>query len=349
MELDVMRCLVTGGAGFIGSHLTEALLAGGHDVLILDDFSTGRKENIAHIEGNEHLEVICANVIDTELTLECVRSVDQVYHLASAVGVRLIIEEPVKTIETIVEGTASVLEACARYRKPVLITSTSEVYGKSNKVPFSEDDDSVIGPSTFRRWSYAASKLLDEFLALAYWHQSGMPTVIVRLFNTVGPRQTGRYGMVIPRFVGQALGGDPITVYGDGTQSRCFCHVRDAVWALVHLMNSPGSRGQVFNVGDDREISINDLARTIVSLTNSRSEIRHIPYSEAYGPGFEDMDRRVPDLAKVRRAIGYECRHSLEQVLEDVVAHLTDKAAANHHAPPATLGSESHRPEDDRS
>ena len=215
-----MKCLVTGGAGFIGSHLTEALLDAGHEVLILDDFSTGRNENIAHLEESDRLEVVCASIVNTDITLECVRAVDRVYHLASAVGVRLIIEEPVKTIETIVEGTASVLSACARYRKPVLITSTSEVYGKSQKVPFSEDDDSVIGPPTFPRWSYASSKLLDEFLALAHWQQSGMPAVIVRLFNTVGPRQTGRYGMVIPRFVSQALRGEPITVYGDGTQTR---------------------------------------------------------------------------------------------------------------------------------
>lgn len=321
-ESDLMRCLVTGGAGFIGSHLTESLLDAGHEVLILDDFSTGRNANIAQLEEDQRLEVVCANVIDTDVTMDCVRSVDQVYHLASAVGVRLIIEEPVKTIETIVEGTASVLEACARYRKPVLISSTSEVYGKSPKVPFSENDDSVIGPSTFRRWSYASSKLLDEFLALAYWHHSGMPAVIVRLFNTVGPRQTGRYGMVIPRLVGQALAGEPITVYGDGTQTRCFCHVKDAVWAIRHLMASPASRGQVFNVGDDREISINELAQLIRTMTGSQSEIRHISYAEAYGPAFEDMDRRVPDLTKVRAVIGYECRHSLTQVLEDVIAYV---------------------------
>lgn len=322
-----MRCLVTGGAGFIGSHLTEALLEAGQEVLVLDDFSTGRNENIVHLEGNDRLEVICANVINTDVTLECVRRVDHVYHLASAVGVRLIIEEPVKTIETIVEGTASVLSACARYRKPVLVTSTSEVYGKSQKVPFGENDDSVIGPSTFRRWSYASSKLLDEFLALAHWHQSGLPAVIVRLFNTVGPRQTGRYGMVIPRFVSQALGGNPITVYGDGTQTRCFCHVKDAVWAITRLMASPASRGQVFNVGDEREISINELAEMVRSLAKSRSEIRHIPYSEAFGPAFEDMDRRVPDLTKVRKTIGYQCRHSLVQALEDVIAYLGSPAS----------------------
>jgi len=337
-----MRYLVTGGAGFIGSHLTDALLEASHAVLILDNFSTGRHENIAHQEGHDRLEVICGDVTDEKLTLECVRSVDQVFHLASAVGVRLIIEEPVKTIETIVEGTASVLAACARYRRPVLVTSTSEVYGRSQKVPFSENDDSVIGPSTCRRWSYASSKLLDEFLALAHWHHSGLPAVIVRLFNTVGPRQTGRYGMVIPRFVGQALSGDPITVYGDGTQTRSFCHVKDAVAALIALLGSSACRGEVFNVGNDEEISLNDLAEKVRALVGSRSEIRHIPYADAYGPGFEDMDRRVPDLSKVRRAIGYECRHSLERVLEDVIAYLKSEETANHEPPPATLAGDAH-------
>jgi UDP-glucose 4-epimerase len=318
-----MRYLVTGGAGFIGSHLVEALLDAGHDVLVVDDFSTGRHENIAHLEKSDRLKVICASVTDSDLMRDCIPSVDGVFHLAAAVGVRLIIDEPVKTIETNVEGTASVLGACARYRKPVLVTSTSEVYGKSEKVPFSEDDDSVIGPPTFRRWGYAASKALDEFLAMAHWHQSGLPVVIVRLFNTVGPRQTGRYGMVIPRFVRQALLEKPITVFGDGDQSRCFCHVDDAVRALIGLFDAPGSRGEVFNIGSDHEVSINDLARKVRSMTGSRSEIRHIPYAEAYGSSaFEDMVRRVPDLAKIRRSIGYEPRSSLEQTLQDVIRHV---------------------------
>lgn len=318
-----MRYLVTGGAGFIGSHLVEALLGDGHDVLVVDDFSTGRHENIAHLEKGYPLEVICASVTDSDLMRDCLPSVDGVFHLAAAVGVRLIIDEPVKTIETNVEGTASVLGACARYRKPVLMTSTSEVYGKSEKVPFSEDDDSVIGPPTFRRWSYAASKAMDEFLALAHWRQSGLPVVIVRLFNTVGPRQTGRYGMVIPRFVRQALVQEPITVFGDGEQSRCFCHVDDAVRALIGLFDAPKSRGEVFNIGSDHEVSINDLARMVRSMTESPSEIRHVPYAEAYGSSaFEDMVRRVPDLTKIRRSIGYEPRSSLEQTLEDVVRHV---------------------------
>lgn len=323
-----MRYLVTGGAGFIGSHLVEALLAVGHDVLVVDDFSTGRHENIAHLDQCDRLEVISASVTDSDLVRDCVPSVDGVFHLAAAVGVRLIIDEPVKTIETNVEGTASVLAACARDGRPVLITSTSEVYGKSEKVPFSEDDDSVIGPSTFRRWSYAASKALDEFLALAHWHESGLPAVIVRLFNTVGPRQTGRYGMVVPRFARQALEGEPITVYGDGSQTRCFCHVQDAVRALMALLHAPQARGGVFNVGTDREVSINQLADTVRSMTGSRSEIIHVPYAEAYGSSaFEDMARRVPDLTKIRRLIGYQPQHSLEDTLRDVIHHVRSELA----------------------
>ena len=317
-----MHYLVTGGAGFIGSHLTEALLAAGEDVTIVDDFSTGRHENIRHLEDSPHLKVICGSVLERDLTRDCVRDVDRVYHLASAVGVQLIIDEPVKTVETIVEGTATVLGACARYRKPVLLTSTSEVYGKSKEMPLAETNDIIIGAPTFRRWSYAASKALDEFLARAYWHHSRLPVVIVRLFNTVGPRQTGRYGMVIPRLVRQALAREPLTVYGDGTQSRCFCHVRDSVRGLMQLMEEPKARGEVFNVGNDREVTINELAEMIVSLSDSRSEIHHIPYREAYGSGFEDMPRRVPDLTKAHDTIGYRPEYSLEQTLVDVIEHI---------------------------
>ena len=324
-----MRYLVTGGAGFIGSHLAEVLLDANHEVLVLDDFSTGRYENIAHLEQCDRFEVICASVTDPDIIQDCVPSVDRVFHLASAVGVQLIIDQPVKTIETIVEGTASVLGSCARYRKPVLITSTSEVYGKAHKVPFSEDDDSIIGPPTCRRWSYASSKAIDEFLALAHWHQSRLPVVIARLFNTVGPRQAGRYGMVIPRFVRQALLGKPITVYGDGRQTRSFCHVRDAVWGLVHLLDTPAGRGEVINVGNDREISINELAEAVRSAAGSRSEIRHISFAEAYGSGFEDMDRRVPDLAKAHRLIGYRPRRSLEEILRDVVDYVGNELSVH--------------------
>lgn len=317
-----MKYLVTGGAGFIGSHLTEWLIHRGHEVLILDDFSTGSNENIADLEDSHQLQVICADVTEEKITRECVARVDRVFHLASAVGVRLIIDQPVKTIKTIVEGTSVVLSACARYRRPILVTSTSEVYGKSNKTPFSETDDSVIGPPTFRRWSYAAAKSLDEFMTLAHVHQSGLPATLVRLFNTVGPRQTGQYGMVIPRFVKQALLGEPIVVYGDGRQTRCFCHVRDAVWALGQLMETPEARGELFNVGSDHEISINQLAETILRVTGSKSEIHHISYAEAYESGFEDMARRVPNLAKIRELIGYRPRHALEDTLRDVVAAL---------------------------
>lgn len=316
-----MRYLVTGGAGFIGSHLTEALLRADHEVLIIDDFSTGRHQNIRHLEDNPRLKVIYASVLEHDVTRDCVRDADRVFHLASAVGVQLIIDEPVKTIETIVEGTATVLGACARYRKPVLLTSTSEVYGKSKRMPLSENDDTVIGAPNYRRWSYAASKALDEFLALAHWHHSRLPVVIVRLFNTVGPRQTGRYGMVIPRLVRQALAGEPLGVYGDGTQTRCFCHVQDSVGALVRLMAEPAARGEVINVGNDREVSIQELAEMIRVMTDSRSEIRHIPYQEAYGTGFEDMPRRVPDLTKVRRLIGYQPQRTLEETLQDVIEH----------------------------
>ncbi len=320
-----MRILITGGAGFIGSHLCDALVASGHSVLALDDFSTGRHENIAHLEGHALFSLVSADIGDEEIVRECVAAADRVFHLASAVGVRLIVEQPVRTIETIVHGTSVVLEACARYRRPVLITSTSEVYGKSSKVPFSEEDDLVIGPSTKRRWGYAVSKALDEFLAMAYWHHSRMPVIVVRLFNTVGPRQTGQYGMVVPRFVQQALRGEPLTVYGDGTQTRCFCHVKDVVQALVRLMDYPAARGQVFNIGNAEEISIRQLAERVIALTGSTSAIRMVPFEEAYGPDFEDMQRRVPDLSKIQKAIGYAPRHTLDDIIRDMIAYYAEK------------------------
>ncbi|GAB6164116.1 SDR family NAD(P)-dependent oxidoreductase [Thermostilla marina] len=319
-----MRYLITGGVGFIGSHLAESLLADGHEVVLLDDYSTGRHENVAHIDGHPHLRIVYGSVTDASITFECVREADAVFHLASAVGVRLIIEQPVKTIETIVEGSMTILNAAARYRRPILLTSTSEVYGKSQRVPFSEEDDLVIGPPTYRRWSYATGKALDEFLALAYWHHSRLPVIITRLFNTVGPRQTGQYGMVIPRFVRQAMRNEPITVYGDGKQTRCFTHVKDVVGALRKLMETPACRGQVFNVGNDQEISIGELAERIRELTGSESEIRYIPYEEAFGSGFEDMLRRVPDLTKVRKAIGYEPRRTLDDILREVIAWMRE-------------------------
>ncbi len=315
-----MKYLVTGGAGFIGSHLVERLLADGHRVLILDDLSTGRFENIAHLEGRAGFELRVASVTDPAIVERCVLEADAVFHLASAVGVKLVVDQPVRTIETIVSGTDNVLRFCARYRRPVLLTSTSEVYGKSEKIPFAEGDDLVIGPTTTRRWAYACAKALDEFLALAHWNESRLPVVIARLFNTVGPRQTGRYGMVIPRFIAQGLAGEPITVYGDGTQSRCFAHVLDVVGALVQLMKTPEARGAVFNVGNDQEVTILALAEKVRALTGCPAPIRRIPYSEAYAAGFEDMARRVPDLSRIRRVIGYRPTRGLDQILDDVLA-----------------------------
>jgi UDP-glucose 4-epimerase len=314
-----MRYLITGGAGFIGSHLCERLLDDGHSVLVLDDLSTGRYENVGHLEGRPGFELRVASVTEPGVVERCVTECQGVFHLASAVGVRLVVDEPVRTIETIVNGTDVVLRSCARYRRPVLLTSTSEVYGKSEKIPFSEGDDCVMGPTTTRRWAYACAKALDEFLALAHWYQTRLPVVVVRLFNTVGPRQTGRYGMVIPRFVSQGLAGEPITVYGEGTQTRCFAHVLDVVGALARLIGHPEAVGQVFNIGNDQEISISDLAEKIRALTGGKSPIRTIPYSEAYTAGFEDMLRRVPDLAKVRRLIGYRPTRDLDQILADIV------------------------------
>jgi UDP-glucose 4-epimerase len=315
-----MKYLVTGGSGFVGSHLCERLLADGDHVLVLDNLSTGRYGNIAHLEGKPGFELRVGSVNDYALVEECVRECQAVYHLASAVGVRLIVDQPVLTIESIVNGTDNVLRASSRYRRRVLITSTSEVYGKSDKLPFREDGDSVIGATTTRRWAYACAKALDEFLGLAHWHETRLPVVIVRLFNTVGPRQTGQYGMVIPRFVHQALKGEPITVYGDGSQSRCFGHVQDIIGGIVGLMNHSESVGQVFNIGNDQETSILDLARRVLELTGSKSEIKIIPFSEAYPAGFEDMQRRIPDLSKIRKTIGYEPKRDLDQILNDVIA-----------------------------
>ncbi len=320
-----MRYLVTGGAGFIGSHLCERLLDDGHSVVALDDLSTGRFENVAHLEQRTGFDLIVASVCDTSVVEKCVIDSQAVYHLASAVGVRLVVEQPVRTIETIVNGTDTVLKSCARYRRPILLTSTSEVYGKGTRIPFAEGDDCLMGPTTTRRWAYACAKALDEFLALAHWHESRLPIVVARLFNTVGPRQTGRYGMVIPRFVQQGLAGEPITVYGDGSQSRCFTHVADVVGALVALMQHPEARGQVFNIGNDEEISMLQLAERVQAVTGNKSEIRMVPFSEAYTAGFEDMQRRVPDLTKIHKLIGYTPKYRLEQILADVI---TEQAAS---------------------
>jgi UDP-glucose 4-epimerase len=310
-----MRVLITGGAGFIGSHLADAYLARGDEVLALDDLSTGSAENVRHLKGCARFRLVVGSVRDADAVAELVAECDAVVHLAAAVGVRLVVEHPLGTIETNVRGTEVVLAAAAARGRKVLLASTSEVYGLSDRVPFREDDPLVIGPTTTARWGYACSKALDEFLALAYHRERGLPVVIARLFNTVGPRQTGRYGMVLPTFVRQALAGEPITVHGDGMQTRCFCDVSDVVAALVALLDHPGAVGEVFNVGSDYEIAIGELAETVKVLADSRSDLVLVPYSEAHGAGFEDVFRRAPDLGKLRRLIGHRPAVSLEQIV----------------------------------
>lgn len=304
-----MKALVTGGAGFIGSHLCEYLIKEGYSVKAIDDLSTGKYSNISHLDKN--FDLIIDTILDKSLMEELIKSVDVIFHLASAVGVKLIIQQPVKTIETIVEGTNIVLSNARRYWKKVLITSSSEVYGKGSKIPFSENDDTVLGPTSTRRWAYGAAKGIDEFLAFAYWHEVRLPVICVRLFNTVGPRQTSQYGMVIPNFIRQSLCGKDITVYGDGEQSRCFCHVKDVVPALVNLMNCEDAIGKVVNIGSDEEISINLLAEKVKKVTKSSSKIVHIPYEKAYTEGFEDMVRRVPDITLSKELIGFEPRYEM--------------------------------------
>ena len=316
------KALITGGAGFIGSHLAEHLINSGTHVTILDDLSTGRFENIAHLESSESVDIIIDSVFNDSLVSDLVRGVGCVYHLASAVGVKLIIDQPVRTIKTIVEGTEIVLRHCSRFRVPVLLTSTSEVYGKGSKIPFQEDDDVVTGSTCKHRWAYACSKTLDEFLALAHYRETRLPVVIVRLFNTVGPRQTGQYGMVIPNFVKAALENRPLTVHGDGTQSRCFAHVQDVVAAISKLMVSENCYGRVVNIGNDEEISIQGLAERVIELTGSSSKIETISYDQAYGDGFEDMQRRVPCLERAKSLIGFEPTRDLEQIVLDVAASL---------------------------
>ncbi|MGH7476609.1 MAG: NAD-dependent epimerase/dehydratase family protein [Longimicrobiales bacterium] len=322
-----MKVFITGGAGFIGSHLAERLLAHGHKVLILDDLTTGSIENVEHLMGRPGFDYRIGSVTDAPLVSELVDRCDATVHLAAAVGVRLIVERPVHTIETNVHGTEVVLNAVARKNRPVLIASTSEVYGKSTKVPFSEGDEIVLGATTHSRWAYACSKALDEWLALAYAGERGLPVVVVRFFNTVGPRQTGRYGMVVPTLVGQALRGEPLTVYGTGTQSRCFGHVADAVEAVSRLLETPAAYGQVFNVGNDEEVTIRELAERVLAATGSASPIVHVPYEEAYAAGFEDMHRRVPDVSKLERAIGFRPTTPLSRIIEDVVAYQRSQMA----------------------
>jgi UDP-glucose 4-epimerase len=317
-----MRVLITGGAGFVGSHLSEALLERGDEVFVIDDLSTGSIENIAHLKGHARFHYTIDTVVNEPVLAELIDRCDTVVHLAAAVGVKLIVEAPVRTIETNVHGTEVVLKIASKKKKLVLIASTSEVYGKSATVPFSEDADLVLGPTSKHRWAYACSKMIDEFLALAYWKERKLPVIVVRLFNTVGPRQTGQYGMVVPSLVRQALAGEPITVFGDGTQSRSFTYVGDVVRAMVALINEPRAVGQVFNIGNGQEISIGDLALQIKKMTGSQSPIVKIPYDQAYEAGFEDMPRRVPDISRLRALIGYEPQVELDEILTRVIDSL---------------------------
>ena len=318
-----MRILITGGAGFIGSHLADSLLREGQQVTVLDDLSTGSRENIAHLlhpgDGRGfafHQDTIFNSRLVDRLVQEC----DVVYHLAAAVGVQRIFQAPVEAMETNVAGTELLLRIAARHGRHIVLASTSEVYGKSTQLPFREDGDLVLGPTDRSRWSYACSKAIDEFLALAWHRQSGLPVTIARLFNTVGPRQSGRYGMVLPRFVSQALLGEPITVYGSGEQTRCFTHVDDIVEGLAAIVRHDHTIGQIYNLGSTTEISINRLAQSVIEATGSRSPIVHVPYESAYPPGFEDMPRRLPDISKARSAFGFQARRNLQQTLDDVIA-----------------------------
>lgn len=322
-----MKILITGGAGFIGSHLADSLLAEGHEVTVIDDLSTGRYANISHLEGHPKFRLIIETVLNADLMERLIRETDRVYHMASAVGVRLIMEQPVKTIETIFHGTDVILKFCSRYRKRVLIPSTSEVYGKGVSVPFTEVDDLLTGATDKHRWAYACAKTLDEFLALAHWKETQLPVVVVRLFNTVGPRQTGQYGMVVPRFVHSAIKNETIEVHGDGTQSRCFGHVSDVVGALTKLLETPECFGQVINLGNSEEVSILELAKRAIAYSNSTSEIKFIPYDQVYGDGFEDMARRVPNLEKARRLIGYQPTRTLDDIIKDVAAEFRPESA----------------------
>jgi len=322
-----MRCLITGGAGFIGSHLSERLLQLGHEVVAIDDLSTGSMENILSFRNHSNYEFHGDSIFDRRLMAELVDLVDIVFHLAAAVGVKRIVDYPVQSIETNVGGTEIVLELAAKKQRRLIIASTSEIYGKSVKLPFAETDDLVLGSTYNNRWAYACSKAIDEFLALAYFREHRLPVTILRLFNTVGPRQTGQYGMVIPTFVRQALLQEPVTVFGDGTQSRCFAHVSDIVDGFLTVAADATTAGEIFNLGNTEEITIEDLARRIVALSGSSSVIRYVPYSEAYGPGFEDMARRIPDITKAQRWLHFYPKHSLDEILHDVIGFVRHQMA----------------------
>jgi len=315
-----MRYLITGGAGFIGSHLADALVGAGHEVVALDNLSTGRATNIAHLDGHPRFRFVHGSVLDEVLVDDLVRGADVVVHLAAAVGVQLIVRHPLRSLMTNIRGTEVVLGAAHRYRVKALLASTSEIYGKNGKGPLREDDDRVIGSPGVARWAYSTAKAVDEILAYAYHKERGLPTVVVRMFNTVGPRQTGAYGMVLPRFAQQAVRGEALTVYGDGTQTRCFCHVEDVVRAMLGLLEEPRAEGDVFNIGTTEEVSILELARRVIEAAESASEVRLVPYEEAYEEGFEDMLRRVPDISKIRAITGWEPRYKLNEIIAQVVA-----------------------------
>ena len=315
-----MKVLITGGAGFIGSHLAERLVAEGHSVCALDDLSTGRRENLASLEGSNRFRLVTGTILDPALVQALVDEAEVIFHLAAAVGVKLIMDEPSRSILTNINGTENVLKAALKEKKLTFIASTSEVYGKATKFPFSEDDDLTIGATRNLRWSYASAKQLDEFLTLAYVREVGLPAIVLRFFNTTGPRQTGRYGMVLPNFVQSALEGRPLMVHGTGEQTRCFGHVADVVESLVRLMDTPAAQGEVFNVANDQEVSIRGLAEQVIAATGSTSEIRLIPYSDVYPVGFEDMARRLPDVSKLERTIGFRPRRPLAEIIRDIVA-----------------------------
>ena len=318
-----MRVLITGGAGFIGSHLAEELLNRGDIVWVIDDLSTGRLENVEHLMSSPRFNIAVETILNETVMDRLVSECDVIYHLAAAVGVELIVNKPVEVIERNILGTEVVLKLAARYLKDVMITSTSEIYGKSDKVPFKETDDRVLGPTTKNRWSYSSTKAIDEFLALAYHKEKKLGVTIVRLFNTVGPRQTGQYGMVVPRFVVRALKNEPLLVYGDGKQVRCFGYVGDVVNGMIGLANHKGANGQIFNLGNDEPITILELAKKVIEKTNSKSEIKFVPYNEAYEEGFEDMSVRIPDLSKIKALIGYEPKYSLDMILDEVIKYFS--------------------------
>jgi len=315
------KILVTGGAGFIGSHLCELLLQKGHHVVAIDNLSTGRLDNIQHLLQTQGFQFVRETITNSQVLDRLTSEADIVIHLAAVVGVKLIVEDPVHTIATNIMGTEAVLTTANRYGCKVMLASTSEVYGKGFKVPFNEEDDCVMGPTSHSRWAYATSKAIDEFMGLAYYHQFGLPVVVMRFFNTVGPRQTGRYGMVLPRFVRQALSGEPITIYGDGEQSRCFSDVADIIDVIVKLASHPEAVGQVFNIGSTEEVTIRVLAERVITATGSQSKIVYVPYEEAYAPGFEDMRRRVPDLEKIHQLIGFEPHYTLDETIERVILY----------------------------